>query len=413
MEERTLIRLKPREEDRILAGHPWIYDNEIARAEGPAVLGAEVRAYSARGRFLGSGTLSPGSKIRVRLHSRSDQDWDGAFSRKTLDAALAFRRRVRDLSSESARIVFGEADGLPGLVADRFVGESVGPDGKLSGRTGSWVVLQVLAAGAEARKAGIMEALNDSLSPDGILERSDAPVRRLEGLPPAVGILSGSVPDRIQIRENGLSFFVDLAAGQKTGWFLDQRENRAAAAAYAPGRSVLDVFCNAGGFGLCAARAGAASVLAVDSSEAAVAQVLENARANGLSDTVKARAENAFDFLRDLEQEGRRFGMIVLDPPAFAKNRASLEGAPRGYKEINLRALRLLEAGGILVTCSCSWWFDRERFRAVLEDAAADSGRRLRYLEDRGQAPDHPVVSGYPESRYLKCVIAEILDSRR
>ncbi|NLJ47954.1 MAG: hypothetical protein GX430_15510 [Treponema sp.] len=186
MEERTLIRLKPREEDRILAGHPWIYDNEIARAEGPAVLGAEVRAYSARGRFLGSGTLSPGSKIRVRLHSRSDQDWDGAFSRKTLDAALAFRRRVRDLSSESARIVFGEADGLPGLVADRFVGESVGPDGKLSGRTGSWVVLQVLAAGAEARKAGIMQALNDSLSPDGILERSDAPVRRLEGLPPAV-----------------------------------------------------------------------------------------------------------------------------------------------------------------------------------------------------------------------------------
>lgn len=410
MDENVVIRLKPREEDRILAGHPWIYDNEIARAEGPATLGAEVRVYSARGRFLGSGSLSPGSKIRVRLHSRLDQDWDQTFSRKILDAALSYRRRVRNLSSESARILFGEADGLPGLVADRFVGEPVRPGGEVFGGIGSWIVLQVLAAGAETRKADIVTALNEALSPDGILERSDAPVRRLEGLSPAVGVLSGFVPDRIRIRENELSFFVDLTAGQKTGWFLDQKENRAAAAAYAPGRTVLDAFCNAGGFGLCAARAGAASVLAVDSSEAAVAQVLENARANDLSDTIEARAANAFDFLRDLEKEGRRFGMIVLDPPAFAKNRASLEGAARGYKEINLRALRLLEPGGILVTCSCSWWFDRERFRAMLEEAAADSGRRLRYLEDLGQAPDHPVVSGYPESRYLKCVIAEILE---
>ncbi len=411
MEDRVAIRLKPREEDRILAGHPWVYDNEIARAEGSAASGAEARVLSGRGRFLGSGTLSPGSKIRVRLHSRADEDWNEAFTRRTLDAALGFRRRVRDLSSESARIVFGEADGLPGLVADRFVGTPLGPDGEPAGPAGSWIVLQVLAAGAEARKAGIVRVLADALSPEGILERSDAPVRQREGLPPAVGVLEGSVPDRIEIRENGLGFAVDLAAGQKTGWFLDQRENRAAAAVYAPGRTVLDAFCNAGGFGLCAARAGAASVLSVDSSEAAVAQVRENARRNGLADRVEARAANAFDLLRELEKEGRRFGLVVLDPPAFAKSRAALEGAARGYKEINLRALRLLEPGGILVTCSCSWWFDRERFRAVLEDAAADSGRRLRYLEDRGQAPDHPVVSGYPESRYLKCVIAETVDS--
>lgn len=410
MDETARIRLKPREENRILAGHPWVYDNEIARADGPAASGSEARVYSARDRFLGSGSLSPVSKIRVRLHSRSDEAWDEAFTRRTLDAALAFRRRVRNLDAESARIVFAEADGLPGLIADRFVGVPLGPEGGPAGPAGSWIVLQVLASGAEARKASILTVLNEALNPDGILERSDAPVRKREGLAPAVGILSGSVPDRIEIRENGLSFNVDLATGQKTGWFLDQRENRAAAAAYAPGRAVLDAFCNAGGFGLCAARAGAASVLSVDSSEAAVAQVRENARANGLSDKVEVRAANAFDFLRDLEKEGRRFGLVVLDPPAFAKNRAALEGAARGYKEINLRALRLLEPGGILVTCSCSWWFDRERFRAMLEDAAADAGQRLRYLEDRGQAPDHPIVSGYPESRYLKCVIAEVVN---
>ena len=409
MDQTIRIQLKPREEDRILAGHPWIYDNEIARSAGTAASGAEARVYGARGRFLGSGTLSPSSKIRVRLHSRSDECWDAGLTRRLLDSALAFRRRSRNLDTESARIVFGEADGLPGLVADRFVGVPLGPDGESAGKPGSWIVLQILAAGAEARRAEIVRGLSDALSPDGILERSDAPVRQREGLPPAVGVLAGSVPDRIEIRENSLSFAVDLASGQKTGWFLDQRENRAAAAAYAPGLSVLDVFCNAGGFGLCAAKAGAVSVLAVDSSEAAVAQVRENARRNGLSDRVEARAANAFEFLREMERENRRYGLVILDPPAFAKNRASLEGAARGYKEINLRAMRLLEPGGVLATCSCSWWFDRERFRAMLEDAAADSGRRLRYLEDRSQAPDHPIVSGYSESRYLKCVIVEVI----
>jgi 23S rRNA (cytosine1962-C5)-methyltransferase len=354
--------------------------------------------------------VSPRSKIRIRVHSRKDEAWDAEFTRKTLDAALSLRRRYRDLNTESARIVFGEADGLPGLVADRFVGTPLGPDGRPAGTDGSWIVLQVLAAGAEARKREIAAALSEALGPDGILERSDAPVREREGLPTSVGILSGSVPDRVEIRENGLTFAIDLAGGQKTGWFLDQRENRAAAAAYAAGRDVLDMFCNAGGFGLCAANAGAASVLAVDSSETAVAQVTDNARRNALNAKVEARADNAFDFLRRMESEKRRFGLIILDPPAFAKNRAALEGATRGYKDINLRALRLLAPGGILVTCSCSWWFDRERFHAMLESAAKDSGRRLRYLEERSQAPDHPVVSGYPESRYLKCVIVETID---
>lgn len=410
MSDPIRIHLKPREEDRILAGHPWIYDNEIARVEGELTMGCEARVWSARGRPLGSGTASPSSKIRVRLHSRSDESWDEGFTRRALDSAIALRRRCRDLSAESERVVFGEADGLPGLVADRFVGAPLDPSGKTSGERGSWIVLQVLAAGAEARKSQIVEALSGLLAPDGVLERSDAPVREREGLARTVGVLAGSVPDRVEIRENGLAFAVDLAGGQKTGWFLDQRDNRAAAAAYASARTVLDMFCNAGGFGLCAARAGAASVLAVDASEEAVAQVRGNALRNALEGKVEARAANAFDFLRELEREKRKFGMIVLDPPAFAKNRAALEGATRGYKDINLRALRLLEPGGILVSCSCSQWFSAERFHAMLEDAAKDSGRRLRYLEERTQAPDHPIVSGYPESRYLKCVIVEVVD---
>jgi 23S rRNA (cytosine1962-C5)-methyltransferase len=410
MSDPIRIHLKPREEDRILAGHPWIYDNEIARAEGELTPGCEVRVWSARGQSLGSGTASPHSKIRVRMHSRTDEPWDEAFTLRAVEAALAFRKRFRDLSSDSERIVFGEADGIPGLVADRFVGIPLDAEGKPAGSKGSWLVLQVLAAGAEARKTQIVAALLKALKPDGILERSDAPVREHEGLPLSVGILAGSVPERVEIRENGLTFAVNLEGGQKTGWFLDQRDNRVAAAAYAKGRTVLDAFCNAGGFGLCAARAGATSVLAVDASENAIAQVQDNARRNGLEKRVEAKAANAFDFLRELEKGKRRFGLVILDPPAFAKSRATLEGAMRGYKDVNFRAMRLLEPGGILVTCSCSQWFAPERFRAMLEVAAKDSGRRLRYLEERTQAPDHPIVSGYPESRYLKCVIMETVD---
>ena len=309
MDQTIRIQLKPREEDRILAGHPWIYDNEIARSAGTAASGAEARVYGARGRFLGSGTLSPSSKIRVRLHSRSDECWDAGLTRRLLDSALAFRRRSRNLDTESARIVFGEADGLPGLVADRFVGVPLGPDGESAGKPGSWIVLQILAAGAEARRAEIVRGLSDALSPDGILERSDAPVRQREGLPPAVGVLAGSVPDRIEISENGLSFAVDLASGQKTGWFLDQRENRAAAAAYAPGLSVLDVFCNAGGFGLCAAKAGAVSVLAVDSSEAAIAQVRGERPAQRPFGQGRSPDGQRLRLSPGMERENRRYGL--------------------------------------------------------------------------------------------------------
>lgn len=258
-------------------------------------------------------------------------------------------------------------------------------------------------------KSAVVEALEAALSPNGIMERSEAPVLAYEGLKPSVGILAGSVPQSLTMLENGLRFEVDLASGQKTGWFLDQARNRAAAARRAGGLRVLDAFCNQGGFGLACAAAGAASVLAVDSSALALAAVTANAARNGLSDRVSTREANAFDLLRELERSGERFGLVVLDPPAFAKNKASVEGALRGYKDINLRAMKLLEPGGYLVTCSCSSWVDRDSFMSTIADAAADARRRFRVLEERPAAPDHPALLGYSKSRYLKCAILQAL----
>jgi len=402
--ERAKLRLKPREDDRIRAGHPWVYDNEIAAVEGSPEAGAEVEVIDARRRSLGSAFYNPKSKIRARIYSRAPRPADEAFFAEALGAALAYRRRHFDPERQSLRLAFGEADGLPGLIVDSFVGTEPG-----SARSGRWLSAQFLAFGVDARKREILAALGKVLPSDGVAERSDAPVRRLEGLEPASGVLAGSVPQSILIEENSLKFAVDILGGQKTGWFLDQRSNRAAAARYAVGRRVLDAFCNAGGFGLACAAAGATKVLAVDSSPEAAAAVVANAERNGLEGLVEAREANAFDLLHDLDRAREKFGLIVLDPPAFAKNRASVEGARRGYKELNLRALRLLEAGGILVTCSCSHWFGPELFSRMLEEASADSGRRVRILEERTQDLDHPIVSGYGESRYLKCVVAEAI----
>jgi 23S rRNA (cytosine1962-C5)-methyltransferase len=406
--ETAKIILKPREEDRLRAGHPWVYDNEIAKVEGEPASGSEVQVLDARRRPLGSAFYNPASKIRARIYSRTPRPADKAFFIETLTKALSYRCRFFDPRRQSLRLVFGEADGLPGLIVDSFVGCDA-TEGQTLGRSGTWLTAQFLSLGVDTRKAVILDALAEVFPSSGIVERSDAPVRRLEGLQPAVGILSGSVPGRIIIEENGLSFGVDLLEGQKTGWFLDQRSNRAAAARYAKGRRILDAFCNAGGFGLACARAGAKSVLAVDASADAVAAVSANAARNGLASLVEAREANAFDLLHELERSGEKFGLVVIDPPAFAKNRAAVEGAKRGYKELNLRALKLLGEGGILVSCSCSHWFGPELFSRMLEEAAADSGKRIRMLEERTQDLDHPIVSGYGESRYLKCVIAELL----
>lgn len=410
--DRPRLILKPREEARIRAGHPWVYDNEIAGVEGRPEPGAEVEVLDARRRSLGSAFFNPKSKIRARIYSRIPRAADEDFFAEALDRASAWRRRFFDSERQSLRIAFGEADGLPGLIVDSFVGLPVDGAGTLAGNGGGrgrWLSVQFLSLGVDARKVAILKALARVFPSDGIAERSDAPVRALEGLPTAAGIVAGYVPKGIVIEENGLRFGVDMLGGQKTGWFLDQRSNRAAASRYAKGKRVLDAFCNAGGFGLFCAAAGASSVLAVDSSADAVAAVSANAARNGLGSLVEAKAANAFDLLHALERSREKFGLIVLDPPAFAKNRASVEGAMRGYKELNLRALKLLDEGGIIVTCSCSHWFGPELFARMLEEATADSGRRIRILEERAQDLDHPIVSGYGESRYLKCTIAEAI----
>ncbi|OHD75831.1 MAG: hypothetical protein A3J97_02815 [Spirochaetes bacterium RIFOXYC1_FULL_54_7] len=400
---RTLpaVILKPREEDRLLRGHPWVFDNEIRAVNGTATSGGEVHIYSAQGRFLGTGLWSPVSKIRVRRYSDSDTPFDADFIAPRLERAIAIRAACRNPETDSSRAVFAEADGLPGLIVDRYVGI----DDK--GTKGSWLVTQFLSKGMDDRRELILAALDSAYRPTGIMERSEASVRRLEGLASRSAIVAGTVPEAVLITENGLLFRAEIGSGQKTGWFLDQPENRAAAARYASGKVVLDCFCNAGGFSLASAASGASLVRALDSSSDAIKSVQANAELNGLGNSIQTETGDAFDYLRRAGQEGQHYGLVILDPPAFAKNKASLDGAARGYKEINLQALKLLEPGGILATFSCSYWLSRERFLAILEDAARDAGARIRYLEERSQAQDHPVVSGYPESRYLKGFIVE------
>jgi 23S rRNA (cytosine1962-C5)-methyltransferase len=411
------IILKSKEDIRIRRGHPWIYDNEIARVEGEPEPGGEVEVRDARGLHVGYAFFNPNSKIRARVYSRTAKKADEEFFVRAFEAAWKWRKFCFGEPAierrMSLRLVYGEADSVPGLIVDGFVGAT--------GTEGLWLSVQFLSLGVEMRKAEILKALRSVFNPDGIAERSDAPVRALEGLPESVGVLWGSVPERIVIEENGALFEIDLLGGQKTGWFLDQRANRAAAAKYvsraqwadspnkAIGARVLDMFCNQGGFSVLAAKAGAASVLAVDSSRDALALLRKNAALNSVSDRITIVEANAFDYLRDLEKMGQRFDLIILDPPAFAKNRAALEGARRGYKELNLRAMHLLERGGVLVTFSCSHWFSPEMFDAVLADAAFDSNRGLRLLEERTQDLDHPILSGYDESRYLKCRIVQVV----
>lgn len=395
-------RLRRGEEDRILAGHPWVYDNELEEASGEP--GSIVRVHAHRGRLLGCAFYNPRSRIALRMLSRDDSALKPGFLAARIAAALARRRKRYDLSRESVRLAFGEADGLPGLVVDQYVPEG---NGVPEGGGGACLSAQFLSAGMDARKEEIIDALSAELSPAAFVERDDASVRKLEGLEERVELLRGTLPEELVIAEAGLRLSVDLLLGQKTGYFLDQRENRLAFAALARGRRVLDAFCHTGGFGVRAAAAGAASVICLDSSAPALATARRNAELNGLAGKVETVEANAFDFLHEKDAAGERFGAISLDPPAFAKSRSAREAAYRGYKEINLRAMRLLEPGGVLATFSCSYHFPRADFEAMLEDAAADSGRTLRLLEWRGQPADHPVLLGYPESSYLKCAILE------
>ncbi|MEP6918757.1 MAG: class I SAM-dependent rRNA methyltransferase [Acidobacteriota bacterium] len=378
------VMITPRGEERIRSGHPWIYRSDVAKAEASG--GETVRVVGGRGRPVGQALYSDRSEIALRLISHGAERADLALWRSRLEQAIAFRAAL-DIDATAYRLVHSEADRLPSLIVDRY---------------GDYLVLQALSQGTDRLLGDITAILVDLLKPAGILARNDPRVRLLEGLEQRVDVLHGQVPEAIEIREGAVTYLVDPHRGQKTGLFLDQRENRVAATRYARGRA-LDAFSYNGGFALALAPR-SDEVVAIDISDDAIARIRVNAERNGITN-VQARAMNVFDELRELERRGERFDTIVLDPPAFAKNRASVPKALSGYKEINLRALKLLAPGGYLVTCSCSYNVSEADFAQVLASAAVDAHAEVSVVEKRMQGRDHPVLLTVPETYYLKCFI--------
>jgi 23S rRNA (cytosine1962-C5)-methyltransferase len=378
------VTISAKGEDRIRSGHPWVYRSDVVDVS--AERGEVVLVKGRRKTGLGYALYSDRSEIALRLLSRSHDVPTLDLWRSRLDAAIGYRASLQ-IDATAYRLVHGEADRLPGLVVDRY---------------GDYLVLQALVQGVDRLLPELTGLLVERLAPAGILARNDPRVRLLEGLEQAVTVLHGTVPERIEIREGRVRYMVDPYHGQKTGLFLDQRENRVAAAGYAKGRA-LDAFSYNGGFALALAPV-CSEVIAVDISEEAVARIAANAAENGITN-VHARAMNVFDELRELERRGERFDTIVLDPPAFAKNKAAIPKALSGYKEINLRALKLLNPGGMLVTCSCSYNINEATFADILHEAAVDALADVTIVEKRMQGRDHPVLLGVPETYYLKCFI--------
>ena len=374
--------------ERWRQGHPWVYRGDVASA--PAEPGI-VRVTDRRGRFQGHALCSPRSQIRLRLLTRRDEVIDAAWWTDRIRAAAARRAGI---DATAYRVVHGEGDGLPSLIVDRY---------------GPYVVTQLLSAGLEAARADVLSALQAALAPEGILLRHDASVRRHEGLPLEVVAAHGAVPDAVEVREHGLRYVAALHTGQKTGSFLDQRENRLLIGGLArEGGRALDLFAYHGSFALHLARR-AARVIAVDQSADALARGAHNAALNSLTN-IEWKEANVFDLLREMESRDERFDTVVLDPPAFAKTKTSQVRALAGYKEINLRAMRLLEPGGLLLTCSCSYHVHRAEFLTMLADAARDSGRRLELRALTGAAADHPELLNVPETAYLKGALLAAVD---
>ena len=381
--------LKPKGEDRVRGGHPWVYRSDIADVIDPEA-GAIVEVRGPRNRMLGHALFSDQSQITIRMISLAvspnNPPIDDAFWRARLAAAIRFRETLQ-INATAFRLVHGEADLLPSLIVDRY---------------GDYLVMQTLSQGMDRLAPQLVKLLVELTGAKGILARNDPKVRKLEGLEQKVEVLHGDVPETISVDEAGITYTVDPWRGQKTGLFLDQRENREAAARYAHGR-MLDCFSYHGGFGLVLA-SHCDSVEALDVSADAVEHITANALANGITN-LTAREANVFDELRHLERDGARYDTIVLDPPAFAKNKASIPNAMAGYKEINLRALRLLNPGGYLITCSCSYNVDEAMFAAAVFDASADAHIPVTVVEKRMQGRDHPVLLGVPETYYLKSFI--------
>lgn len=384
-------------------GHPWIYEAEIVRSEGEAENGCLVDAVSEKGKYLGTGFLSLNSKIRIRLISRNANDkFDEAFWRRRIGYAWDYRKTVMAGDLNCCRVIFGEADGFPGLTVDKFA---------------DILVTQTLSVGMEKLKPVLFPLIAEILRADGheisgIFERNDVKIRELEGLEQGKGWFGDAHPDSCvtEICENGVYYSVDVENGQKTGFFLDQKYNRLAVARLAKGKRVLDCFTHTGSFALNAAMGGAEHVTAVDVSESAIEMARKNAERNGLGERMDFIAANVFDLLPELEAKGKKpFDFIILDPPAFTKSRKTVHSAERGYKEINLRALRLLPRGGYFATASCSHFMPSELFVKMLRSAALDAGVELRQIEARQQSPDHPILWNVPETDYLKFYIFQVV----
>ena len=387
---RRLI-LKKNQDRRIRAGHPWIFSNEVGRLDGSPADGDVVDVHDARGAFLGRGYYNRHSLICARLLTRGQDEIDLDFFVKRLERAVEYRRAVAP-DTQALRLVHGEADQLPGLVVDRY---------------GDFLAVQVLTLGMEVRADLVRQALEQVVRPRGAVRVADSPLRKLEGLGLERVLWWGEVPDKLELELEGFTVEADLLHGQKTGLFLDQRVNRRLAETRAAGHRVLDLFCYQGEWALHAARGGAGGVLAVDASVPALEAAKRNAARNGLAGAVAFRQGDVFDVARELEREGERFGLVVLDPPALIKSRTHIAAGARGYRELNRAAMSLLVEGGTLITCSCSHQLEDELFRQVLREAARAARRPFRVISWTGEAPDHPQLLAVPETHYLKCAVLQ------
>ncbi len=389
----TKVFLKKGIRKRVENGHPWVYKNEVDRIDGEYCMGDIVEVYNPKGQFLGRGYINPKSQILVRIMTRNkSEEIDIEFFHNRLLRAWQYRQKMVDTSS--CRIVFGEADELPGLIVDKF---------------NDYLVIQTLTYGIDQYKEWIVDLLEEMIHPKGIYERNDQQVRELEGLPMQKGFLKGDFDPYTIINENGIRMGIDIAEGQKTGYFLDQRENRYAIRNIVKDASVLDCFTHTASFALHAVHFGAKHVTAVDISEHAITTAKKNAALNNGEDKIDFVCANAFDLLREYEKEGKQYDVVILDPPAFTKSAKNIKSASKGYKEINLRGMKLTKPGGFLVTASCSHYMYPDVFRKVLYEAAKDAHKTIREVEYRTQAKDHPYLWNYEESLYLKFFILQVL----
>ncbi len=389
----TKVFLKKRIARRVENGHPWVFGNEVGTIEGDTVAGSIVEVLTHEKKFVGRGYINMQSQIAIRLLTRDrGEQVDEGFFYTRLQEAWRYRRQIG--YTDNCRLVFGEADYLPGLIIDKF---------------SDVFVVQTLALGMDRWKPAIVDALQRMFMPRGIYERNDVPVRELEGLPQQKGFLSAPFDTNIVIEENGLKMHVDIENGQKTGYFLDQHDNRRAIRDIVKGADVLGAFCYTGGFETHAGFYGARSVLGLDISENAVVQARRNAELNGLSGVCKYEAVNAFDALKQWSKDGRQYDVVMLDPPAFTKSRETIEKAITGYKEINLRGMKLVKRGGFLVTSSCTNLVPPELFLETIDLAAKDARRKLRRVTFRAQASDHPIIAGWENTNYLKFLIVQVV----